>query len=372
MSEYTVAVIGGGLLGSAFGWGLARLGQRCVVFDEGDSALRAARGNFGLVWVQGKGLGTPAYAAWSLRSSGLWPEFALELEESTGLDLHYSRGGFNIAANETELADSVSHLHQIKTELGSGSYKFDVLDHASLKKIIPEIGEVPGATFCPHDGHCNPLLLLRALHQDMQNRGAAYRPGCPVTQIHPMNGGGYVLMGVKGDIVARAEKVIIAAGHGSLALGKALGIDLPIRADQGQVLVSEKMTPLLRHPCNTVRQTDNGSFLLGASSKDAGFDVRTDLETLSTIARRCIGIFPFLGRLRLLRAWGALRVMTPDGAPIYQQSPMHPGVFSFACHSGVTLAACHALEASRWVIKGAIPQYYEIFHPGRFARTVAE
>ena len=54
-----VAVVGGGLVGSAVAWGLARQGARVAVFDEGDTALRASRGNFGLVWVQGKGDGMP-------------------------------------------------------------------------------------------------------------------------------------------------------------------------------------------------------------------------------------------------------------------------------------------------------------------------
>ena len=69
MKDYDVAVIGGGLLGSAFGWGLTQRNLRTVIFDEGDNAIRTARGNFGLVWVQGKGLGMPEYARWSLSSS---------------------------------------------------------------------------------------------------------------------------------------------------------------------------------------------------------------------------------------------------------------------------------------------------------------
>jgi glycine/D-amino acid oxidase-like deaminating enzyme len=60
--DHDVAVIGGGLVGSAIAWGLARAGQRVAVLDEGDVALRASRGNFALVWVQSKGLGMPAYA----------------------------------------------------------------------------------------------------------------------------------------------------------------------------------------------------------------------------------------------------------------------------------------------------------------------
>ena len=59
--DYDVAVVGGGLVGSAIAWGLGRLGKRVAVLDEGDIAYRASRGNFALVWVQSKGLGMPAY-----------------------------------------------------------------------------------------------------------------------------------------------------------------------------------------------------------------------------------------------------------------------------------------------------------------------
>ena len=63
--SYDVAVVGGGLVGAAMAWGLAREGQRVALLDEGDVAVRAARGNFALVWVQSKGLGLAAYAGWT-------------------------------------------------------------------------------------------------------------------------------------------------------------------------------------------------------------------------------------------------------------------------------------------------------------------
>ena len=50
--DFDIAVIGGGLVGSSIAWGLARIGQRVAVLDEGDVALRASRGNFALIWVQ--------------------------------------------------------------------------------------------------------------------------------------------------------------------------------------------------------------------------------------------------------------------------------------------------------------------------------
>ena len=88
MKDCDVAVIGGGLLGSAFAWGLVMKGRRVTVFDEGDNAIRTARGNFGLVWVQGKGKGMPAYARWSLDSSRAWRDFSRQLRDDTGVDVH--------------------------------------------------------------------------------------------------------------------------------------------------------------------------------------------------------------------------------------------------------------------------------------------
>ena len=61
-----IGVIGGGLLGSAFAYGFSQRGLNVGLIDEGDNAVRTARGNFGLVWVQGKGKGMREYAKWSL------------------------------------------------------------------------------------------------------------------------------------------------------------------------------------------------------------------------------------------------------------------------------------------------------------------
>ncbi len=91
MARFEVAVIGGGVIGAALAYGLARQGLKTVMLDEGDSAFRAARGNFGLIWVQGKGVDAPAYADWTRASADLWPEFAAELETETGVALGYAR-----------------------------------------------------------------------------------------------------------------------------------------------------------------------------------------------------------------------------------------------------------------------------------------
>lgn len=367
MKDYDVAIIGGGLLGSAFAWGLADRGLHTVVFDEGDNAIRTARGNFGLVWVQGKGRGMPEYARWSLNSSLHWVDFAERLKQETGVDTRYHRcGGFVICLDDEEFEANLQLLETLCAEADEHGYEYEVVRHAELKIRLPLVGKVPGATYCPHDGHCDPLRLLRAMHSGYLNKGGEYRPRTPITGIKGLDGGGFELSTADGKVVAACEKLIVAAGHGSRELGSQVGLDVPIHPDQGQVLVTEKVEPVLAFPTNYVRQTDDGSFMLGPSSKDVGYHLGTDPGTLQDISRRCIKAFPLLKSLRVQRVWAALRVMTPDGFPVYQQSTSHPGAFSFACHSGVTLAASHALQVAQWVEAGSIPEQYQIFHPQRF------
>jgi len=67
-----------------------------------------------------------------------------------------------------------------------------------------------------------------------------------------------------------------------------------------------------------------------------------------------------------VRTWAALRVMAPDGLPIYQESREHPGAFACTCHSGVTLAAAHALHYARYVAEGRLPRELDRFSAARF------
>src|SRR6202162_5149476 len=86
MERYDAIVIGGGLVGSAIAYGLARAGMRAALLDEGDVAYRASRGNFGLVWVQSKGLGLAPYFNWTQLSARRWPELAALLRAEADTD----------------------------------------------------------------------------------------------------------------------------------------------------------------------------------------------------------------------------------------------------------------------------------------------
>jgi hydrogen cyanide synthase HcnC len=369
--EYDVAVIGGGLVGAAIGWGLARAGRRVAVLDEGDVAYRASRGNFALVWVQSKGLGMPEYAAWTRRSSDGWAGFAQALKEETGLDVAFQRpGGFHLCLSKAEFEARANTMKRLHNQPRMMQYPYEMMERGAVEKMLPQIGpEVVGGSYCPLDGHCNSLRLLRALHTGVKRHDADYLPNHIVETIEP-HGGGFRLATQGGHVAA--GKIVLAAGNGNARLGPMVGLDVPVRPQRGQIVVTERARPFLPYPVVTIRQTDEGSVMLGDSVEEAGWDDRVGSAVIATIANRATRMFPLLKGLNVVRSWAALRVMTADGFPIYQQSATCPGAFVATCHSGVTLAANHALAVAPMIAEGRLAADLDVFSARRFDVSKAE
>jgi glycine/D-amino acid oxidase-like deaminating enzyme len=364
MHKTDVVVVGGGLVGMSIAYGLALLGRQVTVLDEGDDAFRAARGNFGLLWVQGKGYKNSPYASWTRQSVALWPEFNALLQSDTGIDLHLRQpGGFQLCMSEQELAEETRRLVWLQ-EAFDGDYPYELLDPAQLKSRIPGIGPgVVGACYTPMDGHVNPLKLLRALYAACTLRGVAIINGVTVDGID-QHGSGFGIRAAADRF--EAEHLVLAAGLGNRPLGAMLGMDVPVRPNRGQILVTERLQPFLHYPTTYVRQTDEGTVQLGDSLESVGFDDRTSSEAMSEIAARAVQCFPQLGQVRIVRAWGALRVLSADGYPIYEAAHDSPGAFVVTCHSGVTLAAAHALRLAPWIAGEADAPGLRAFNLARF------
>jgi len=354
-NEYDVAVVGGGLVGAATSWGLAREGLRVALLDEGDRDVRASRGNFALVWVQSKGLGLAPYAGWTIRSSNAWGGFSDLLKQETGLDVCFQRpGGFHLALSEKELEARATILKRLHNQPGIVDYKTEILDHSQVAKMLPDIGpEVVGGSFCPLDGHVNSLRLFRTLHTAINARGVTYLPSHRVETI-TREGGEFRLATEHGEI--RANRVALAAGNANMHLAPMVGLECPMRPERGQIVVTERLRPFLRHPVVTLRQTDEGTVMIGDSKEESTDPTGLTIGVSATEAERAVRQFPLLASVNVVRTWSAIRVMTQDGFPIYDESESHPGAFVLCCHSGVTLCANHALTVAPMIDRGALDQ----------------
>lgn len=353
-----ICVIGGGIVGLAIALGLIRNGHQVVVLDESDIAFRASRGNFGLVWVQGKGDTMPEYAAISRHSARLWQPLADSLQDSTGIDIQLQqKGGLFFCMTEQELQTRHQMLTKMQHAAG-GDYPFQTLDLKQVQALEPEAGpEVAGATLGPEDGHVNPLLFFRAMTEQFLQLGGKIVHSGKVSGIKSHHTGFMVACHDKGlDSVWHCEKVVLAAGLGNKELAPMVGLNAPVEPNLGQVLISERIKPFLNYPTGHVRQTNEGTIQIGDSKEDVGFNTDTRIEVLAQIANRARKMYPILNKARLVRTWGALRVMTPDGYPIYQQSAEYPGAYVVTCHSGVTLGALHQGPIADWISQSTISQ----------------
>ncbi len=370
MERCDAIVIGGGLVGSAVAYGLARAGLATTLLDEGDDAFRASRGNFGLVWVQSKGDGAPYYQRWTRRSADEWPALAAELLEQTGIAVGHQRpGGVHLCLGDAEFGNRQQRMRRMRQQSGNFGFEYRMLDRHEVSDMLPGIGPaVTGASWTPYDGHANPLNLLHALHKGFVERGGRYIANATVSDAAAAPGD-FRIRSAAGE--SAAPLVVLAAGLGNFSLAPLFGLSAPVKPQRGQILVTERAQHLLPMPTTTIRQTEEGGVMLGDSQEDVGFDTGQNPAVMQAITRRAVLSFPWLRDLQIVRAWAALRVMPPDGLPIYDQSDPFPGAFTANCHSGVTLAGVHANVLAPMIAQRRLDPSLDLFSAKRFGVPAA-
>lgn len=362
--EADYAIIGGGVVGLSVAWGLLKRGFKVTVIDGDDGGFRASRGNFGLVWVQSKGMNQPRYASWSQQSAAAWRELADELSGNTGHDLGLEqKGGYDLHFSEETLETTVAKYETLKAELG-GDYPYEVLGHNALRKEEPDIGpKVVGAILHHQDGHANPLKLLKALADDVRRMGGIVLTGKTVESVQKRDG--FRVCCDDGTII-EAAKTVLSAGLGAAKLGPSMGFKAPVRPQRGQVLITEKLPRIVNRPSLIARQVDEGGIQIGATNEEVGYDDTVTTQGVAGLAAKAIAAYPVLAKAQLVRSWGALRVLSPDGLPIYQESAEMPGAYLVTCHSGITLAAAHARFLPDWLEGTDQSPDLEVFSEDRF------
>ncbi|WP_323005221.1 FAD-dependent oxidoreductase [Pseudorhodobacter sp.] len=370
MGQSDITIIGGGVVGLSVALGLLRAGQVVTVLDGADGDFRASQGNFGLVWLQGKGAGFAPYARWTAQAVAAWPEFAATLRQVSGLDVALSQpGGYEFFTDAAELADFAAGLERQQANLGYKAH--EILTGDDLRRDISGIGQgVVGASFCPRDGHVNPLRLLRALRIAVVTMGGRIVADASVTKIAAASGGGFDLT-LQNGTKRGAGKLVLCAGLGAAPLATDLGFTAQIRPQRGELLITEKLADRLPFLSSTIRQVDEGGVQIGGTHADAGLNDAETLGMMTGLARHAVTVFPALAGVRVVRSWGALRVMSADGYPVYARSALHPDACLVTCHSGVTLAPLHASDLTDWIVNRTSAPEKGAFDDTRFALSTA-
>jgi len=368
-NKYDVCVIGSGLMGSSVALGLVRSGAKVLMVDKISRLHTASKANFGLIWSQSKGVNNRNYSRFSEKAVLEFTTFVDWIEERSGIDLELRLGaGLVICVGEQEFAartELINKIHQ-EAECQGDKHPSQMLDRSRVQELVGKtvLGEnVSGGSFSSIDGDINPLLLLKAMRKIFSELGGTFIQDYKVNSIEKPDNI-YHLGSSSGRITV--PKIVMAAGLGNISLLSMIGEAIPLVPQKGQLLVTEKVKPFLPFPFSGIRQTGNGSVMIGYTHENTGFETTTTVSATIQLAKRAIQIFPCLHHTKVVRSWASLRILTEDGLPIYDQVNGYPGLYVLATHSCVTLASLHMSLLPSWILGGKRPDDIKSFNLERF------
>src|SRR5215211_1785749 len=339
-STTEVVIIGGGISGTAAAYELARAGAKITLLERGSLANMASGWTLAGVRQSGR---HPAELPLASAAVARWEHLGEEL----GADVEYRREGNLRLARSPEEAPVIQAIVAEQRDLGLDLTYLP--DNAAVREIAPAIAEsVLSASYCPTDGHANPVATVQAFAVAASRHEATLRTETAVTAIDARGGR---IRGVRtpgGDIAA--DVVVVTAGVYTARLCAPLGLDLPIEVSRVAVVQTVPLPPLIRQVLGTAgadfagRQEAGGRFRLTGGGRpwphrleelaDGGDPVLPPADDVIAALTRGIEVLPALAHARVAKVWGGLLDMTPDALPIMERTPELDGLVLAAGFSG--------------------------------------
>lgn len=353
-SSTDVVVVGGGLVGCALAYYLAKTGTEVVVLERGElnreaSGTNAGSFHFQIAIHQLTGSDSAEDRERLLRDARLHVDAihswsSLERELNTNLGVHVT-GGLMVAETKQEL-QILRSKHRIEQMAG---LETEVLTGVDLERRAPYLApDLAGASLCPQEGHANPLLVGPAYAARAISRGARIHTGAAVVALDPIEGpGGYRFKVETSRGSVRAHRVVNAAGAWANEVAALSGIDLPVRREGLHVNVSEPrepmLTPMLQHIGRrlTLKQAANGTFIIGGGwpARREVSPTRYSIRWSSAAGNAAVAlrVMPSLANVRITHMWAGVIVFTDDLAPIIGEVRRLPGYYTCVVSTGFTL-----------------------------------
>ncbi len=334
--SHDVLVVGGGIIGLSIGWRAAQRGLDVLVLER-DSAERTGLGSGAshvaagmLAPVAEADPREPAVLELGLRGAALWPSFAAELTEVSGVEIGYRAAGTLLVAHDGDTAAELDRERVLRERMG---LRAERLLGSEARRREPALA--PGirlALDLPDDRSVDPRAVVGALATAL---GSQVRRGASVAAIET---GAVVLDDGERLLGAR---VVLCAGAWSGALA-----DVPVRPVKGQLLRLRDpagpglITRTLRFDGGYLVARDDGRYVLGATTEERGFDVNVTAGAAYELLRDAALVVPGVLELEIEELIAGLRPGTPGNVPIIGAHDTLDGVFVATGHhrNGVLLA----------------------------------
>lgn len=394
MSRPDVLIVGGGVIGCAVAYELAKEGLRVTLLERAGLCAGASGANGALIWPQAMQRGVALDL--TVACARLFPTLGEEL----GADIEYRRTG-GMVAIETE-AQWAQMAEYVAGQPAVGLHA-ELLDGTEARRREPLLApDLRGAVFAEHGGTINPFRLTLGYAHAARGRGATLVTG---TEVLALLRRGDRIAGVRtraGDM--ESELVILAGGAWSGPLAATAGLRVPVTPRQGMVVVTEPAPFRLRHVLKPIKsdqdmwrfsqpwppdapgkpgydpnlppgkgmgmaQTVAGNLVIGSTSRFVGLDRAPTLAGIRYVLDSARRIAPAIGQLRMLRTWAGFRPYTPDGLPLLGPAPGVDGLVLATGHdgAGIGMSPVSARLVAAVVTKADPPLPLLPFDPRRFA-----
>ena len=331
-----VIIVGGGVIGCATAYYLAKAGTSVIVLEGSDHIGNGGSSrNGGGVRQSGRDPRELPLAMYGIRT--LWPHLSEELET----DCEYHQDG-NLRLGKTEKHREI--LEGLADRARACGLDVRMIDGDEVRRINPHLShEVTVASWCPTDGHANPLTTTLGFYKMARRLGARFITGEPVTELRTVKG--KIRKVITPNNVYEGEQVLVAAGLHSREILGTVGIDVPMDGSLLEALVTEAEGPMFDQMLGTAdadfygHQTKHGSFVFGGSSglepfyKDNGTPV-TSSRTAPCICRGIMKYFPDLADAKIVRTWAGWSDRSADGVPVLGAVDEIPGLYAACAFTG--------------------------------------
>ena len=235
----------------------------------------------------------------NLESAALWPAFAAELEEATGMPTGYRADGALVVAVDRDDAGELRRLHELQRALGLES---EWLVPSAARALEPGLApRIAGAIDAPGEAQTDPVAVVAALRRALESLGG---------RIEQVN--------VESLADLDADQVVLAAGAWSAQLA-----DVRVHPVKGQLLhlrTRDGAQPLagriIRTPrCYVVPRAD-GRVVVGATTEEKGFDTSVDAGAVHRLLEAAWEVLPDVWELEFVQVIAGLRPATPDNRPL--------------------------------------------------------
>ena len=322
-SAYDVIIIGGGGHGLSTAYYLAQNhGIRNVaVLEKG----HIGSGNIGRNT-------TIVRANYLLPGNSEFYSHSLKLWEGLETDLNYnvmmSQRGLIMLCHSDGQRDAFVRRANAMRSRGDDAHMLSVDD---LRKLLPYLNydnarfPIYGGLLQKRAGTARHDAVAWGYARAADERGVDLIQNCEVTGFNMNNGRVTGVETSRGKI--EANKVAIVVAGRSSQVAQMAGIRLPIESHILQAFVTEGLKPVINNVISFgmghfyISQSDKGGLVFGGDLDGyASYAQRGNLPLMEHVFEAGMALMPMIGKAKVLRSWGGIMDMTPDGSPIIDKT----------------------------------------------------